>query len=107
MSERDPVIFAKALPGNTAPPPSYWDRRFSLVAATEARIRFYPEVEVKHGRVAMLAALGFVVAEQFHRSGAVPSTRPLTWPSEHHSGPAGGRRYRVAAVFVSVASFMF
>jgi len=33
---------------------------------TEGRIRFYREVELKHGRVGMLAALGFLVAEQFH-----------------------------------------
>ena len=29
-------------------------------------MRFYREVELKHCRVAMLAALGFPVAEQFH-----------------------------------------
>merc|ERR1719460_851933 len=33
---------------------------------TEGKIRFYREVELKHCRVAMLAALGFPVAEQFH-----------------------------------------
>merc|ERR1712224_800128 len=27
---------------------------------------FYREVELKHGRVAMLAALGFLVGEQYH-----------------------------------------
>lgn len=30
------------------------------------RVRFYRECELKHGRVAMLAVLGFPVAEQFH-----------------------------------------
>jgi hypothetical protein len=30
------------------------------------RVRFYRECELKHGRVAMLAAIGFPVAEQFH-----------------------------------------
>merc|ERR1712006_10165 len=34
--------------------------------ASEGKIRFYREVELKHGRVAMLASLGFLVAEQFH-----------------------------------------
>ena len=29
-------------------------------------MRFYREVEVKHARVAMLAAVGFPIAEQFH-----------------------------------------
>merc|ERR1712078_881631 len=30
------------------------------------KLLFYREVELKHGRVAMLAALGLVVGEQFH-----------------------------------------
>jgi hypothetical protein len=33
---------------------------------TEGKIKFYREVELKHGRVGMLAALGFVVGENFH-----------------------------------------
>merc|ERR1712010_189555 len=33
---------------------------------TEGKLCFYREVEVKHGRVAMLASLGFLVGEQFH-----------------------------------------
>ena len=46
-------------------------RIFSLAAplarsASEGRVKFYREVELKHGRVAMLAALGFVVGEHFH-----------------------------------------
>jgi len=35
-------------------------------AAGPARLLFYREVELKHGRICMLAALGFVVGEQFH-----------------------------------------
>ena len=35
-------------------------------AATEGKVRFYREVEVKHARVAMLAAIGFPIAEQWH-----------------------------------------
>lgn len=34
--------------------------------ASEGRIKFYREVEIKHGRVAMLAALGFPIAEIYH-----------------------------------------
>merc|ERR1719293_375643 len=34
--------------------------------ATPGKLLFYREVELKHGRVAMLAALGFLVGEQFH-----------------------------------------
>jgi hypothetical protein len=33
---------------------------------SEGRLRFYREVELKHGRVAMLASVGFLVGEQFH-----------------------------------------
>jgi hypothetical protein len=33
---------------------------------TEGKLCFYREVELKHGRVGMLAALGFLVGEQFH-----------------------------------------
>merc|ERR1719236_358179 len=33
---------------------------------TEGKVRFYREVEIKHARVAMLAAIGFPIAEQFH-----------------------------------------
>ena len=30
------------------------------------KVRFYREVELKHGRVAMLASVGFLVGENFH-----------------------------------------
>merc|ERR1712070_578461 len=33
---------------------------------SEARLRYFQEAETKHGRVAMLAALGFLVGENFH-----------------------------------------
>jgi len=33
---------------------------------SDGKLRFYREVELKHGRLGMLAALGFVVAEQWH-----------------------------------------
>jgi len=33
---------------------------------SEGKIRFYREVELKHGRLGMLAALGFLVGENFH-----------------------------------------
>mmetsp|Transcript_32789 Transcript_32789/g.59221 ORF Transcript_32789/g.59221 Transcript_32789/m.59221 type:complete len:246 (+) Transcript_32789:58-795(+) len=33
---------------------------------SEGRLRFYREAELKHGRLGMLAALGFLVAEQWH-----------------------------------------
>jgi light-harvesting complex I chlorophyll a/b binding protein 4 len=62
-----PLEIMKAMPGSTAPlgffdPLSYC----SAEGVTEGKVRFYREAELKHGRVAMLAALGFVVAESFH-----------------------------------------
>merc|ERR1719437_210047 len=55
----------KDLAGIT-PPLGFFDPAGFTEDASEGKIRFYREVELKHGRVAMLAALGFLVAEQFH-----------------------------------------
>merc|ERR1719454_2853184 len=62
-----PLEIVKAMPGATDPlgffdPLSYC----SAEGITEGKVRFYREAELKHGRVAMLAALGFLVAENFH-----------------------------------------
>merc|ERR1711985_69543 len=38
----------------------------STSPTTGGKLLFYREVELKHGRVAMLASLGFLVGEQFH-----------------------------------------
>merc|ERR1719440_1722822 len=63
----DGVAFAKTLPGITEPLDFFDPAGFcSQEGVTEGRIRFYREVEVKHCRVAMLAALGFAYAETNH-----------------------------------------
>merc|ERR1719164_330856 len=68
----DPNAFAQTLPGITAPLGFFDPAGFCASSsgaegeATEGKVRFYREVELKHGRVAMLAALGFPLAEQFH-----------------------------------------
>eukprot|EP00962_Isochrysis_galbana_P053650 scaffold25097_cov112-Isochrysis_galbana.AAC.2 len=67
----NPGTFVRTLPGITGPlgffdPAGFCDGTNKEGAATEGKVRYYREVEVKHGRVAMLAALGFPVAEQFH-----------------------------------------
>ena len=63
----NPKTFAQSLPGISGPLGFFDPLGFSSdESATEGKIRFYREVEVKHARVAMLAALGFPVAEQFH-----------------------------------------
>jgi len=61
----NPEAFAASLPG--ANQRGFFDPAgFCSGDVTEGKIRFYREVELKHCRVAMLAALGFPVAEQFH-----------------------------------------
>merc|ERR1719498_1661269 len=61
------VEFAKSLPGVTGPVGFFDPLGFcSADDITEGKIKFYREVELKHGRVGMLAALGFVVGENFH-----------------------------------------
>jgi len=61
------LTFAKSLPGILDPTGFFDPAGFcSQEGVTEGKIRFYREVELKHARVAMLAAFGFPVAEQFH-----------------------------------------
>jgi len=62
MSEKFDV---KDLAGITAPL-GFFDPAGFTVDASEGKTRFYREVELKHGRIGMLAALGFLVGEQFH-----------------------------------------
>ena len=59
------VLNVKEMAGITAPL-GFWDPAGFCSGASEGKIRFYREVELKHGRVGMLAALGFLVGEQFH-----------------------------------------
>ena len=57
--------FALGLPGSL-PPMGQWDPAGFTVDASDNDIRRYREAETQHGRVAMLAVLGFLVAESFH-----------------------------------------
>merc|ERR1711924_365636 len=51
--------------GGVAQFPGFFDP-LNLADVPEARMMFYREAELKHCRVATLAALGFIVAEGFH-----------------------------------------
>jgi hypothetical protein len=68
----NPTEFAKTLPGISGPLGFFDPAGFcsedgaSNDKVSEGKVRFYREVELKHARVAMLAALGFPLAEQFH-----------------------------------------
>merc|ERR1712046_65392 len=60
------VEYAKAMPGTG--PFGFFDPLGFMATEdmTEGRARYFREVEIKHGRVAMLAAVGFPLAEKFH-----------------------------------------
>jgi len=47
-------------------PLGFWDPAGFATDEEDGKLRFYREVELKHGRLAMLAALGFLVGENFH-----------------------------------------
>jgi len=47
-------------------PLGFWDPVGFATNVPAGRLLFYREVELKHGRICMLASLGFLVAEQFH-----------------------------------------
>merc|ERR1719388_370425 len=74
MQEAAPAFdsrkFAESLPGITGPLGFFDPLGFCSSSdekkVSEAKIRFYREVEIKHSRVAMLAAVGFPLAGQFH-----------------------------------------
>lgn len=55
----------RSLAGISAPL-GFWDPANFCEGSTEGTVRFWREVEIKHGRVAMLGAVGFPVAEQWH-----------------------------------------
>jgi len=44
----------------------YFDPAGFTIGKTEKQVLAYREAELKHGRIAMMAALGFVVQEKFH-----------------------------------------
>jgi light-harvesting complex I chlorophyll a/b binding protein 4 len=55
----------KVLPGMNAPL-GFFDPLKLSHNVTEQRFKFYQEAEIKHGRLAMLASIGFPIAEQYH-----------------------------------------
>ena len=59
-----PAFDIKSLAG-VSPPLGFWDPFSLSEGKSEGTMRFYREVEIKHSRVAMLAAVGFPFAEQY------------------------------------------
>jgi hypothetical protein len=56
----------EVLKSGALPPLGFWDPLGFSTNVPEGRLLFYREVELKHGRICMLASLGILVAEQFH-----------------------------------------
>merc|ERR1712217_860974 len=59
------VLKAKEMAGVT-PPMDFFDPLGFSTDISPGKLLFYREVELKHGRVAMLAALGILVGENYH-----------------------------------------
>mmetsp|Transcript_4505 Transcript_4505/g.11596 ORF Transcript_4505/g.11596 Transcript_4505/m.11596 type:complete len:207 (-) Transcript_4505:199-819(-) len=57
--------FCDGLPGSL-PPTGQWDPLGLTEGRSSGEIRRYREAETQHGRVAMLAVVGFLVAESYH-----------------------------------------
>jgi hypothetical protein len=70
--------FCLDLPG-ALPPMGQWDPAGFTANASPNDIRRYREAETQHGRVAMLAVLGFLTAESFH-----PLFKDVSGPAIDH-----------------------
>lgn len=61
---------AESEPG-VIPPTGFWDPLNLSKDIDESKFIFYREVEIKHGRVAMLAVVGYIVQEMTRFSGTI------------------------------------
>ena len=68
--------FAYGLPGNLGPAGDFDPAKF-LEGKSELEVFRYREAELTHGRVAMMAALGYLVQENFHPIFNIPDMQDL------------------------------
>jgi hypothetical protein len=84
----------KEMPGVSLPFDFFDPLGFCRSGTSEGKIRFYREVEIKHCRVAMLAAVGIPVGENFHPLWGgnidVPSVQACTAPELQDFWPQFG-----------------
>jgi hypothetical protein len=59
------ALVKEEMPG-VIEPTGFWDPLGFSTDVSDGKLLFYREVELKHGRVGMLASLGFLVGENFH-----------------------------------------
>jgi len=64
--EVEKMKYKKQFFAGVTAPMNYFDPLSFSTQTSAGKLLFYREVELKHGRVAMLASLGFVVGENFH-----------------------------------------
>merc|ERR1711985_132757 len=62
----DQVKEKESLVAGITAPLGFFDPIGFSTSVTGGKLLFYREVELKHGRVAMLASLGILVGEKFH-----------------------------------------
>merc|ERR1719428_990772 len=60
------AVFDKKKMAGVSGPFGFWDPLGFSTDIPEGRILFLREAELKHGRVGMLASVGFLVGENFH-----------------------------------------
>ena len=102
--------FAYGLPGNVnvvGGSALNWDPAGFLDGKSELEVNRYREAELTHGRVGMLAALGFLVQEKFHPlfSGdggpaidQIPQLPPWLWVAMT-AGIGAAEAYRISVAF--------
>jgi len=95
--------FAKTLPG--VGPFGFFDPLDLLDGRTEEEIMLFREAELAHGRVAMMAAVGFLVQEAFHPifpdvNG--PAARQLDLVLSTENGQAAGSVLLLAIFFSEI-----
>jgi len=77
---------AEELPGVVSPW-GFWDPLSLSADISEGRLLYFREAELKHGRVCMLATVGFAVGELFHpiNWGGVPIDKPTLFAFQETS----------------------
>jgi hypothetical protein len=66
MKAIEPIKYKNSYMAGITAPMGYFDPLGFTTELSPGKLLFYREVELKHGRVAMLAALGFLVGENYH-----------------------------------------
>ena len=96
--------YVKSLPGVVAPFTNGFDP-LGLAPETQEAFLMYREAELAHGRVAMMAALGFFVQEQFHPIFSYangPVIRELDQVLSTSNGMLGGSILLMAIAFSEI-----